>query len=147
MIQLRHFDSGDIELVSLIFNVSLEKAGLMIESFNSGAYNGSYFEMFAIKNCDDNNVVGTISLYEHSKSVISFGPEIFKEYRRRGHAKTAMSEVAKIAADKNYRIVFQQVRTDNEASIKLHESLGFEKDGCVYKNQKGNDMYIFLKSL
>ena len=101
--------------------------------------------MFAIINND--TVVGMISMYEHSKSVISIGPEIFEEYRRQGFAKSAMEKVISIAQRKQYAIVLQHVRINNEASIKLHESLNFEKDNSIYKNKKGNDIYLYLKCI
>ena len=56
-----------------------------------------------------------------------------------------MTEAIKIAEQKNYKVVLQQIRTDNKASIRLHESLGFESDTNIYKNRNGNDIYIFLK--
>lgn len=145
MLHLRNFDFSDNELVSSRFNTPIKEANLMIEKWNSGLFNETYFEMLAIHNIDIDTVVGTISLYEHSKSIISIGPEIFQEYRQRGFAKAAMTEAMKIAEQKKYKIVLQQIRTDNKASIRLHESLGFERDICVYKNRKGNDVYIFLK--
>ena len=147
MLHLRNFDFSDNELVSSKFNTPIKEANLMIEKWNSGLFNEKYFEMFAIHNIDIDTVVGTISLYEHSKSIISIGPEIFQEYRQRGFAKAAMTEAMKIAEQKKYKIVLQQIRTENKASIRLHESLGFERDTGVYKNRKGNDVYIYLKIL
>ena len=147
MLYLRNFDLSDNEFVSSLFKISLEEANSMIENWNSGLFNGSYFEMFAVQNTDFDSIVGTISLYEHSKSIISIGPEVLKEYRRCGFARVAMTEAMKIAKLKNYKIALQQIRTDNEASIRLHESLGFERDTNVYKNRKGNDVFIYLKIL
>ena len=36
---------------------------------------------------------------------------------------------------------------DNVVSIALHEKLGFETDGYVYKNAKGRDVLIYSKCL
>ena len=52
-----------------------------------------------------------------------------------------------ICGEKGYQIVYQQVRTDNLASIKLHRKVGFETDDYVYKNQRGHDVVLFFKSL
>lgn len=145
MLTLRRFDSSDTALISARFNIPMEKTDSMIEEWNSGLFNGTYFEIFAVQNDEDDSVVGTVSLYEHSKSIISIGPEIFKEYRRRGFARVAMMEAMRIAKQKGYKIALQQIRTDNNASIKLHESLGFEGDTYIYKNRKGNDVFIYLK--
>ena len=145
MLRLRRFDLSDNKLISSRSHISLEEANSMIEKWNSGFFNGKYFEMFAVQSDMENSVVGIISLFEHSKSIISIGPEIFMGYRQRGFAKAAMTEAMEIAKQKKYKIVLQQVRTNNHASIRLHESLGFERDDCVYKNAKGNDVYIYLK--
>ena len=145
MFYLRHFKLSDNKLVSLRFNITAEEADSMINQWNAGFFIGKYFEMFAIQGENEKSVVGTISLYEHSKSIISIGPDIFKEYRQRGFAKAAMAEAMIVAKQKKYEIVLQQIRTDNHASIRLHESLGFERDDYVYKNIKGNEVYIYLK--
>ncbi len=49
------------------------------------------------------------------------------------------------AASKGYRLVMQQIRTDNEASIKMHEKLGFERLDSVYRNRKGNEVCLYFK--
>ena len=101
--------------------------------------------MFAV--VSDGKFVGTVSLYQRSSEVISIGPEVFSGYRRKGFAKDAMIGACQIAKEKGFKIVSQQVRTDNEASIALHRSLGFETSGLVYTNSKGNKVSIYLKSL
>ena len=45
------------------------------------------------------------------------------------------------------RILLDQVRRDNAASIRLHEKLGFETDGYGYRNQKGREVVLYLKPL
>ena len=52
-----------------------------------------------------------------------------------------------LAHQKGYKIVSQQIRTDNTASIALHKALGFETSGAIYTNAKGNQVSIYLKSL
>ena len=58
-----------------------------------------------------------------------------------------MQILLKEAAEKGYRIIQQQVRTTNTASIRLHEKLGFETDGYIYKNKHDHDVLIYLKAL
>jgi hypothetical protein len=41
----------------------------------------------------------------------------------------------------------QQIRADNVVSSALHNSLGFETDGYVYRNKKGNEVLIYIKVL
>lgn len=145
MVCLRHFKASDHPLISSRFGLSDEAAKEMIRTWNTCVFGCAYFEMFAVQK--DQTVIGMISLYEHAGSVISIGPEIFEAYRRHGFAKDAMTQALEIAGRKGYRIVLQQVRTNHTASIRLHESLGFEKDCCIYRNEKGNDVYLFLKTL
>ena len=52
-----------------------------------------------------------------------------------------------IAKSKGYKVVMQQIRADNVASIALHNSQGFETDGYVYTNKKGNEVLIYIKVL
>lgn len=142
---LRKINASDAELVSSRMNLSIEEAKSLIDEWNTGRFNGNYFEMFAVS--INNTVVGLFSIYEHSKSIVSIGPEIFEEYRQNGFAKKAMAEIMRIAKEKKYSIILQQVRTDNIASIRFHESLGFEKDNSIYKNRKGNDIFLYLKTI
>lgn len=147
MIVLRNFDKGDASNLhkSCFSNLSVEQIEHMIDEWNEKRFNGRYFEMFAIVR--DETIVGTISLYHHSTQVVSIGPEIFCEYRRKGFATEAMIQACNMAKEKGYKIVSQQIRTDNSASIALHSSLGFETNGSIYTNAKGNQVSIYLKSL
>ena len=52
-----------------------------------------------------------------------------------------------MAKEKGYKIVSQQIRVSNAASIALHKSLGFETNDIIYTNAKGNQVSIYLKSL
>ena len=147
MIVLRNFTNADAFALQRINhpNLSIEQIEALIHEWNLKQVNSKYFEMFAI--LLDENIVGTISLYQHSAEVISIGPEIFKPYRQKGLAKEAMICACTKAKEKGYKIVFQQIRTNNVASIALHSSLGFETNGLTYTNAKGNQVAIYLKSL
>lgn len=147
MIVLRNFVDDDAATFQEKHSkhLSIEEIRDMFRKWNVKEYEGKYFEMFAIVR--DKEIVGRISLYQHSENVVSCGPEIFEEYRRQGLAKEAMTLALDIAKSKGYKIVLQQIRVDNVASIALHNSLGFETDEYVYRNKKGNEVCIYLKSL
>lgn len=147
MIVLRNFAGSDIPTLQKHRYQDLKAREIqeMIDQWNQKEHEGKYFEMFAVT--DGQTLVGSISLYQHTKSVVSLGSEIFMEYRRRGYASAAIRQAFQIAKNKGYRIVLDQVRTNNTASIALHEKLGFEADGYEYKNQKGSSVYLFLKLL
>ena len=147
MISLRHFEESDAEVLQT-YNLSGKSNDdiiSMIHDWNTLSYNGRYFEMFAIQ--EDATVVGSISIYERSKSIASLGIEIFAPYRRKGYAYDAMRLLMGHAKRKGFKIILQQVRNENHASIRLHEKLGFETDGNVYENQKGHKVLIYLMPL
>ncbi len=147
MLTLRNITTDDAPtLQHLSFpRMPLDAIQNMITDWNKNSYNNRYFEMFAV--IYDNNIIGLISIYEHSDNVVSIGPEIFPEYRKQGYGFQAMEKAMTFAKEKEYKIISQQVRTNNTASQKLHVKLGFETDGYVYKNMHGNDVFIFLKSI
>ena len=146
MIALRNFVKEDASSLQKEYvDMSVKEIEDMICEWNKKQINDKYFEMFAI--IFDKKIIGTISLYQHSSEVISIGPEIFELYRKNGFAKEAMMHACKIAREKGYKIVSQQIRTNNIASIALHLSLGFETNGLTYTNKKGNQVAIYLKCL
>jgi len=106
---------------------------------------GKYFEMFAI--VKDREIVGSISLFQHSRSVVSCGPEVFEAYRRQGIGAEAMLLAMDKAKNLGYKVMSQQVRQNNTASIALHEKLGFETDEYIYRNRNENEVLMYLKLL
>ena len=147
MIALRHFRCEDATVLQqfLYADTSIEEIQSMICDWSKYEYQGKYFEMFAI--IHDGNIVGTVSLSEHSDNVVSIGEEVFSAYQRQGFGKKAMNVALEIAKDKGYKIVLQQVRSNNIPSIAMHKSLGFETDSYAYINKKGNEVFLFLKAL
>ena len=146
MITLKNFVKEDaLILQKKYLELSIEQIEKLICEWNQKRVNNKYFEMFAVLFGED--IVGTISLYQHSSEVISIGPEIFESYRKKGFAKEAMRLACNMAKEKGYKIVSQQIRTDNTASIALHSSLGFETNGLTYINAKGNQVAIYLKCI
>lgn len=144
---LRNFLDGDAPIFREKHSkhLSIDEIQELFRKWNVKEYVGKYFEMFAI--VKDEEIVGRISLYQHSANVISCGPEIFEGYCRQGFAKEAMLLAMDIAKSNGYKVVMQQIRADNVASVVLHNSLGFETDGYVYRNQKGNEVLIYIKVL
>ena len=147
MIILRNFIKEDAWNLQRIRypDLSVEQIETLIYEWNQKRVNDKYFEMFAV--LFDKNIVGMLSLYQHSSNVVSIGPEIFEAYRKKGFAKEAMAQACTIAKEKGYKIVSQQIRTNNTASLALHSALGFETNGLTYTNAKGNQVSIYLKSL
>ena len=147
MISLRSFTYKDTSSLKRYYSMDMTTTEIesMIDDWNTKTFDGKYSEFFAITS--GVNVVGVISLYQHSENVIGIGPEVFKPYQRQGIGKAAMLLAMNKAKSKGYKIVSQIIRTNNIASIALHESLGFETDSYRFINRHGNEIYIYLKLL
>ena len=147
MVTLRHFAPEDAESVRsrLYPDMTLEQIREMIAEWNTGSYQGRYFEMFAV--LAGGRIAGCVSLLGQSRSMASAGIEIFPEERKKGFASEAYALILKRASEKGYRLIMDQVRPDNLASVRLHEKLGFESDEKIYRNRKGHDVLIFVKPL
>ncbi len=146
-VYLRQFEYDDAELlrVNQMPDASIEEVRKIIESWKTKTFEGKYFEMFALTVNDA--VVGSISLYGRADTIASIGAGVFPDERGKGYAAEGLKLVMEIAKEKGYQLAQDQVRTDNAASIALHEKLGFETDGYVYNNAKGNDVLIYSKCL
>lgn len=149
-ITLRHFENNESDLAVLkkfyCPDLSTEAISAMVDEWNSLVYSGKYFEMFAVVE-KNGEVVGTISLYEHSPSVVSIGPEIFESFRNSGYGRAAMLGAIDKCKAMGFKIVCEQVRIDNALSIELLGSIGFETDNYVYKNRRSQDVILFMLSI
>ncbi|MBR3239815.1 MAG: GNAT family N-acetyltransferase [Oscillospiraceae bacterium] len=147
MVTIRSFTQGDAASLQqgLYPDLTLSDVSKLIDEWNTCAYRGRFFEMFAV--LFDERIVGCVSLYERSEFIASAGVEVMKEERGKGAAAEALSWLTRYAAEKGYRILLDQVRKDNLASIRLHEKLGFQSDGTVYRNQRDHEVLLYLKPL
>ena len=147
MVCLRHFTDSDADIIraNQYPNMSKEEILNTIHESNSCLFQGRYYELFAVLSKE--TIVGSASLFHKSQSVASIGIEIYEQYRRSGFAAETMLLLLDHARQLGYRIIQNQVRTDNTASIRLHEKLAFESDRYVYKNKKDHSVLLFLKVL
>ena len=145
MIVLQPISVEYTELLISKYGISKDDAKKLILQSETELLNNKYFKMFAVLN--NEMCVGIVSLYEHSASVVSIGPDIFEEYRNCGYATEAMKTAMNIVKSKGYKIVCQQIRTNNVASIQLHTKLGFETDNYNFLNKNKNEVNIYLKAL
>lgn len=145
MVTLRKISEKDRLMLSERFHMSSDAAKRLIDQSDASLFQDRFFELYVIS--VGGISVGAISLFAHSSSVVSIGPEVFEEHRRHGYATAAMKMAMKLACEKGYTRIRQQIRVNNLASIKLHTRLGFETDGQIYKNRNQNEVLIYWKSL
>ncbi len=143
MIRLRKFEERDAAaLQKQMPDAAPEEIAELIRTWQSGVFDGKPFEMFAVTS--DDAVIGSASLYGRSKSVASVGMEIFPDERGKGYASEAIRMILETARNRGCRVILDQVAADNKPSISLHEKLGFETDGYVYRNAKNKEILLYL---
>ena len=122
----------------------LEQKQKMIEESRNNSHNGFYFEVLVVYKNDE--VMGFVNLYAHSKHIISCGPEIKKKFQNNGLGTIAETMALAYAKDKGYTIAVGYVDKNSTASIALHEKLGFESDR-TYSNKTKRTIRLYLKAL
>lgn len=147
MVSIRHFSDSDIDIIrsNQYPESSEDEIRNMVHEWNAGSYDGKFFEMFAVLHGQE--IVGNISLFELSRSVASIGAEIYPAFRRLGFAYEANLLLIDHAKQLGYKVIENQVKADNIASIHLNEKLGFETDWYEYKNKRNRPVFLFLKVL
>lgn len=147
MVSLRQFTERDATVLreKQMFTASTEELCGMIKAWESKTFQGKYFEMLALMAND--SVVGCISLYGKTERIASIGVEVFPDERCKGYAAEGMRLMIENAKRRGFRIIQDQVRADNTASIALHQKLGFETDGYFYVNAKEHKVLIYLLCL
>ena len=147
MISIRPFTEQDAPVIrqNQYPETGLAEIREMIAEWGTNTCRGRHFEMYAVT--ADGAVVGSVSLYGHTESIASVGIEVYPDERGKGYASEGMRQIIRRAEALGYRIIQDQVRTDNRASIAMHRRLGFETDGYVYRNAKGRDVLVYLLCL
>ena len=105
---------------------------------------GHYFEMFTLK--DGETVIGFVNLYAQQPDAVSVGLDIREPFRRKGYATRAAEPIAALLTGKGFFCIRTHVRADNEASLRLHEKLGFTCSGRD-KTDRGAEVLVFEKRL
>lgn len=143
---LRHFNENDyLELTKYYMpNLKEEQFKQIIREWNLLKHKNKFFEIFAI--VENRQIVGMISLYQHTSTVVSEGVEIFKPFRNKGLATKSILLIQNIAKFYGYKVITAQVARKNIASIKLHKKLEVE----IYHefiSLKENRQLLFIKTL
>ena len=91
---------------------------------------------FAIENVQ-NEMVGTLNTHscEPRHGTFSYGLTIFRPHQRRGYASAAIELVLRyFFHELRYQKANVQIYSFNEPSMRLHESLGFQREGVIRRN-------------
>ena len=124
--------------------MSIEDKRLMIQESIKQSHEGQYFEFLVVY--DDDTVIGFMNLCAHSKHIISCGPAIKDEFKRKGFGFEAEKLALKYSKERDFTIAVGGVDDNNIASIKLHKKLGFELDR-KYTNTQGRIIRIYIKAI
>ena len=122
--------------------ISESEAKSIITQWNTRQYDGRYFETFAIE--VGKSIVGYISLLEQEAGTASIGVEVYPPYRRQGFAYSALKLLFEQTTE--FHTITSQVRTDNTASLALHDKLGFHITER-FTNRLGHDVFTLSLSL
>ena len=122
---------------------SKQKQDMITESINK-IHNGAYFELLAVY--ENDLIIGFMSLFAHSKHIISCGPVIKKSFQNKGFGFSAETSALEYAKSRGYTIAVGGVDESNAESIALHEKLGFEMDR-KYINKQGRTIRLYIKAL
>lgn len=67
------------------------------------------------------------------KYTIEHSVYVNKNYRKKGMGMKLMKEIIKIACERGYVTLVAGIDAENEASIRMHQKLGFEFSGIIKK--------------
>lgn len=98
-------------------------------------------------------LIGGISTHRCNRrdGTFSYGIIIRKEHRRKGYAAEAIRLVLRLYFDTwSHQKAVAEVRSDNEPSIRLHERLGFVREGCLRNaridQEHNGDVLVYVMS-
>ena len=109
--------------------ISLEESYQYIDTWNRGPFEGRII-CFAVSDRITDKIIGSISLGGFEGRMAEVGYELSADYWRKGIMSDAMQEVLKIGFKKlDLLRIHAFVSEKNEASKRLLEKFGFQKEG------------------
>ncbi|MGB1285937.1 MAG: GNAT family N-acetyltransferase [Aggregatilineales bacterium] len=124
---------------------SINQQAAWLEKVVSGENNSMV--RFAMENADG-NTVGWVTLHsrDQKNGTFGFGVAVYCEYRGNGYAVDAVGIILKYGfREQRYQKCNSMCLHTNAASIRMHEKLGFIKEGqirrtCFYDGQYHDDV-------
>ncbi len=146
MISLRPVSEADIDSFAgtEYENMSSDDKLRVIRESISKRHEDRYFELMTV--CDDDRIVGFMTLYALSEHVISIGPSVKQEYRRKGYGYRGEMLALQYARTLGYTLASGRVKKTNLPGIALHEKLGFEIVSECF-NKCGEPVRIYIRIL
>ena len=74
---------------------------------------------------------GTFRAWPAYKYTVEHSVYVHKDHRRKGVARALMARLIAVAEQQDYHVMVGGIDAANEASIALHEQLGFERAGVI----------------
>ena len=120
-----------------------EEMKALIAEWNRGEAQGKRFYMLLIE--ADGEPCGLVSLFEKERGA-SLGISVQPDFQRRGIGTEAVRLAAESALACGWENLLSECRTDNAASIALHERCGFMRTG-ERVNRRGNRVICWEKPI
>lgn len=136
--------ADELSILADYQHTTVDELRPMLAESAAKRHDGRYYEAFAVK--ADGCMVGLASLYAHADGSVSDGVEVFPAFRRCGFAAEAVALLLDAARAQGYAAVTAQIRTDNAASITLHEKLGFVP-GEAWVNRRDHEVRTWRKEI
>lgn len=134
----------DLPICAYYQGCPVESLMPMLAASQAQTHEGRYYEQFAIR--ADDCMVGTVSLFAQPDGTVCDGVDVFLPFRRCGFARQGLMLLMEIARAHGFTVQTAQIRTDNAASIALHQGLGFTP-GEPWINRRGNEVRTWRKEL
>ncbi len=134
----------DLSVIAYYQNTTTEALAPMLAASRSKCHEDRYYEQFAVR--VNGCLVGMVSLFEQEDGTVCDGVDVFPPFRRCGFAHQALSLLMDIARAREFTFQTAQIRTENAASIGLHEKLGFVP-GEAWINRRGHEVRTWRKEL
>ena len=122
---IRHFEIKDIKVLQKYRYPNLNDIEILalINEWNRGGNSGRYFEMFTVSS--GGNVVGELSIQEHTKDSVSISIHIFEPFRKNGYSASCIKYAVKKARELGYPYAVFLIDKTNSLAIKIAQKSGF----------------------
>jgi len=134
----------DLPIIAYYQSTTAEALAPMLAASRRKRHEGRYYEQFAVR--VNECLVGTVSLFGQEDGTVCDGVDVFPPFCCCGFAYNALTKLMDVARAQCFTVQTAQIRTDNAASIALHEKLGFVP-GEAWTNRRGHEVRTWRKEL